>query len=193
MNCRTCGAPLAEKQISRGRYSFTRLCDDCRHTRRSKLTSERFTQHGHNTRRGQSPTYKVWHGMKQRCGNPKDQNWRYYGGRGIAVCARWHEFTNFLADMGERPIGMTLDRINGDGNYEPGNCRWATMKEQCNNWSGGGNTHVNYKGGDYTLQELSDKLGLNRYTLRRRIFDMKWPEERWAEAPQPRRNQFSHA
>jgi hypothetical protein len=71
--------------------------------------------------------------MRQRCGNPNDRQFSDYGGRGITVCERWAKFENFLADMGERPPGLTLDRINNDGNYEPGNCRWATRLEQSRN------------------------------------------------------------
>ena len=75
-------------------------------------------------------TYKTWKDMRQRCRNPNSDQWEWYGGRGISVCERWDSFVNFLADMGDRPEGMTLDRINPDGNYEPSNCRWATAKEQ---------------------------------------------------------------
>ena len=71
--------------------------------------------------------------MVRRCTNPNHKSWKYYGGMGVIVCGRWLNFINFLADMGEAPTGLTIDRINPSGNYEPGNCRWATWNEQRNN------------------------------------------------------------
>jgi hypothetical protein len=80
-------------------------------------------------------TYVIWEGMKKRCSNPNTTHFEYYGGRGISVCDRWLKFENFLEDMGDRPQGMELDRIDNDGNYEKSNCRWITHKENLGNRS----------------------------------------------------------
>lgn len=80
-----------------------------------------------------SATYRTWSAMVQRTTNPKHEHYRYYGGRGISVCERWRTFELFLTDMGIRPVGRTIDRIKPDGNYELGNCRWATPVEQRRN------------------------------------------------------------
>jgi hypothetical protein len=93
-------------------------------------------RHGHARHDGQSkasPTYHSWLAMKTRCRNPKRDNADRYFSRGITFCERWSTFDNFLADMGERPLSTTLDRIDVSKGYEPGNCRWATPTEQARN------------------------------------------------------------
>jgi hypothetical protein len=89
----------------------------------------------HSTHRlSHTPEYRIWNAMRNRCTNPKATDWKRYGGRGIQVCERWERFENFSADMGSRPSPThSIDRVNNDGNYEPGNCRWATASEQALN------------------------------------------------------------
>lgn len=86
--------------------------------------------HGHTIGGDRSPEYMSWDHMIQRCTNPNNDGYGDYGGRGIRVCNQWLDFRNFLRDMGKRPLGKSLDRINNDGNYDPSNCRWATQSEQ---------------------------------------------------------------
>lgn len=91
------------------------------------------TKHGHAVNGTRTKTYQVWLAMHQRCNNLKNPEYKNYGGRGIKICNYWLKFENFLKDMGESPKGLTLDRINNNGNYELENCRWTTMEIQNQN------------------------------------------------------------
>jgi hypothetical protein len=129
----TCKCDCGGVCVARGvhlRDEHTRSCGCLQ----KDLTATANTTHGHAPRVGVSPTYRSWHAMRQRCYDGNQNRYADYGGRGIRVCERWlNSFENFLADMGPRPPGKTLDRKDNDGNYEPGNCRWATSRQQVNN------------------------------------------------------------
>lgn len=126
-------------------------------------------QHGQSARTGKppSPSYQSWTAMIQRCRNPNAAGYRNYGGRGITICKRWLSFPDFFADMGARPKDTELDRINNDGNYEPGNCRWATPAIQ------GSNRRTNriftFEGRTQTLSEWAREIGVNVTTLWDRV------------------------
>lgn len=143
----------------------------------NKEVNSNRAKHGHN-RRGskKSPTYITWTKMNDRCNSPKCREYKWYGGRGITISDRWRSFVNFLEDMGERPIGHTLDRIDFNGNYEPSNCRWVTQKEQANNTRR--NIHISHNGTTRTVAEWADLLGLKYETLYCRIFKFCMPLEK---------------
>lgn len=115
-----------------------------------------------------SPTYSTWTAMKTRCTNPKSKSFPDYGGRGVKVCERWNDFAAFLADMGERPAGTTLDRWpNVNGDYEPGNCRWATKQDQQRNTTA--NVLISHDGETLTQAEWAQRKGIKQSTLSYRL------------------------
>ncbi len=119
--------------------------------------------------------YKAWGSMKRRCCNPEYELYHRYGGRGISVCSRWLDsFSNFLSDMGPRPKGMTLDRIDNDGNYEPGNCRWATRSRQARNRCL--TRFVEILGMKMALSDACDITGVKLGTASRRILVEGWSD-----------------
>lgn len=129
------------------------------------------------TRHGLSdtPVHRSWMSMHQRCRNPNDRAFKNYGGRGITVCARWASFEAFLEDLGPKPEGYELERKDVNGNYEPGNCRWATINDQANNRRT--NRFITYGGRTQTLAQWADELGLKMHTLYRRVVIRQMPLE----------------
>jgi hypothetical protein len=114
-----------------------------------------------------SPEYLVWIDMRRRCRNQNRSDFGRYGGRGIQVCERWQSFENFYADMGPRPDGTSLDRVDNNGNYEPENCRWATPLQQGNNKS---NNRLIAIGGELVpVAEAARRSGINQQAIHRRL------------------------
>lgn len=132
-------------------------------------------QPAHNRTHGQSGTndYARWNAIIQRCHSPLHPRYGQYGGRGISVCDRWrYSFANFMADVGPKPAGKSLDRIDNDGNYEPSNVRWATAKEQaCNKRA---NIKLSHGGETLTVADWSRRTGLSKMGIHRRI-NRGWP------------------
>lgn len=129
--------------------------------------------------------YGVWIAMLQRCSNPKHPKWKWYGARGITVCARWlgrAGYDNFVDDMGPRAEGMTLERKDNDAGYSPENCVWATMKEQCSNRRARGTPVV-----QYSLRNRAKLAGLPYHVVYFRIKRLGWPEDRALSEPKNER------
>ena len=142
----------------------------CKHKKETilKLTTHGMSKNGNE--------YTVWAQMKDRCSNQNHKFYNRYGGRGIKVCNEWLKFENFYKDMGERPNGKTLDRINNNKGYYKENCKWSTMKEQCRNTRR--NKFITYKNQTLCLAEWAEKLGLKRETFWMRLYKYGWSVER---------------
>ncbi len=122
-----------------------------------------------------TPTYNSWIHMNERCSNPNDNRFKDYGGRGIQVCERWrHSFENFLSDMGEKPPGTFLDRINNNSGYEPSNCRWVTPKESNRNTRQ--NRILTFDGITGCVTELAEHFGFKSNVIFRRL-QLGWSVE----------------
>lgn len=129
----------------------------------AECAARRRTTHGMTS----SPEHKTWRSMRKRCSNPNDTCFDDYGGRGIKVCERWAAFENFLADMGKKPSSKhSLDRLDNNGNYEPGNCRWATVVQQARNRRS--TVLIMHKGEAKTLPDWAEQLGISYNTLKKR-------------------------
>jgi hypothetical protein len=129
-------------------------------------------KHGHSVGGKRSKTFDVWTQMMQRCNNANNKGYARYGGRGIGVCERWRDFTAFLADMGEAPKGLSIERIDNDAGYSPGNCVWAGARRQVNNRRT--TVKVEIDGKTLPLSEWCESLGLNYYTVHSRITRLGW-------------------
>lgn len=139
-------------------------------------------KHGHAHRGRHSGAYRAWRSMWRRCTCPSQQSYPLYGGRGIKVCERWRTFDFFLADMGDRPEGCSIDRIDPDGDYAPENCRWASAKQQARNRRG--RCHYLHHGGEtLTIVEWSERTGIHHSTILRRVSVLGWDVARALTTP----------
>lgn len=170
-----CKCDCGSSKVVNGRLLRKRSVRSCGCFRKEYLRTsmrKRATTHG----KSRSRTYQSWVRMISRCTNTKDPSWPRYGGRGISVHQPWRDsFGRFLSDMGERPIGTSLDRIDNDSGYRPDNCRWATNKQQCRNTSR--NHILTLNGKSKTLTEWAEEIGITRNTLYWRVSN-GWNVER---------------
>lgn len=135
-----------------------------------------YERHGHVAGRKRTPTHYAWTNMISRCINKNRPDYHCYGGRGITVCDRWrNSFSAFLEDMGERPDGHSLDRIDNSKGYEPGNCRWATRDQQMQNTRA--TRLISFQNETMGLTAWARRLGLNKESLRSRLL-RGWPIEK---------------
>ena len=146
--------------------------------------------HGYARGSRHSPEHAAWTNMIQRC-RPESADRSGYFDRGIGVCERWLVFVNFISDMGPRPLGASLDRIDNDRGYEPGNCRWATPKQQARNRRS--SRMITALGKTMSIAAWAEETGLTYATIQQRIYRLKWSDERAVTTPQavstPRRTE----
>lgn len=162
-----------------GRSHSTKLFSVIRGKTRScgclsrEVASARSRTHGATAGGKRKPEYSIWRSVVHRCTSPDSPHWPRYGGRGIDICSRWRtSFQAFFDDMGQRPLGLTLERVDNDKGYSPDNCVWATRKQQANNTSR--TLFVVHRSETRSLQEWSALTGVKANTIRKRLRE-GWP------------------
>lgn len=190
---------VLRKAPSRNRHTYWSCCCDCGtelEVRTDALTrgptvscgcyqNDVATKHGMY----KSKEYNTWKSMLMRCENPNAQGYKNYGERGIKVCRRWHDFEAFYQDMGPRPSGSSLDRIDNGGDYEPSNCRWTTAKKQGRNRRD--NVYLVYKGETRCIAGWAEKAGIKYSCLKERL-NRGWSVEEAIETPVSLSNRWRH-
>lgn len=160
--CWLCRCDCGNEVIVSGDSLRSGLTKSCGCLRKAKA-KERFTKHGKTKAR----TYYIWANMKDRCLNPNNDQYKDYGGRGIIICDRWLKFENFLADMGECPKSLSIERTDNDLGYYKENCIWATQKQQTRNRRS--NLLIEFNGKTQCLAAWAEELGIGRQTLSNRL------------------------
>jgi hypothetical protein len=163
---------ISEAHVTSGR---TKSCGCFR----KAVTTERMTRHGEAKRTNRTRTYKAWGSMVARCTIKSATGYDRYGGAGVTVCDRWKAFENFLADMGECPAGMSIERMDNSKGYEPANCKWATRTEQNNNRRSV--RFIEFNGEVMTATQWAKKLGISKATMYERL--AKWPLDKALTTP----------
>lgn len=172
--CRCDCGTIREFRIAHIKNGNTKSCGCLQKEKVSTLAKRTLTKHGYTGTR----TYTIWKDMRARTKETYSQS-QYYHRKGVTVCERWNSFENFLDDMGECPEGMSIDRINGGGNYEPSNCRWATNSEQGYNRTN--SVRLNYRGNKITYAEAMAMTGFPYKMLHARINSLGWSVEKAIE------------
>ncbi len=158
--CGVCGTQISVQGFNLRRRNYS----ECHHRNVEYTISDR-----------KHPLFNLWEGMITRCERPHSVLYHNYGARGIKLCARWHVFANFVKDMGERPGGLSIDRIDNNGDYEPSNCRWATRAEQAKNRR---NTRmITFNGVTLCMSDWAKKIGISKQGLWHRL-SIGWPIEK---------------
>lgn len=182
-----CGA----ETVTRGTSLTTGKTRSCGCLHREAAASQREILRRANTSHGLSRTraYAAWTAMWKRCTDPSVASYRWYGRRGISVCEHWRDVRNFVADMGQPPPGFTLDRKDSSRNYEPGNCQWATKKEQSNNRTS--NRLILYRGERKTVAQWAALTGIGEQLIARRLRD-GWPIDDIFNKPVRTKHSITH-
>lgn len=178
-----CLCRCGSKKVVMGSYILSGRTASCGCLSRDAIR-ERSITHGATAGGKKNPTYRIWKGMRQRCRNQNDKiNWPKYGGRGIKSCRRWEKFENFLADMGEQPPGLTLERKDNNLGYSKENCIWADKTQQANNRRT--SRFLTFNNRTQTIAQWRKETGLYRHAIYQRL-DRGWSVEEALTTPPTR-------